>query len=178
MVLSITLSISDRTHWRVKMVKVFIRHSQNVVCEMAAMLSRPQCVKALFILKFVVCYATSNHRHHDWSYAIVNTLHFQGKRRDKMMTSSNGNVFRVTCHLCGEFTGGRWIPKTKASDGELWCFFFICVRISALVILSVKSWPSLFNVVTPMLSCRWGLMYFQNDLLFFSDRLSSGILLI
>ena len=40
-----------------------------------------------------------------------------------MMTSSNGNIFRVTGHLCGEFTGPRWIPPTKASDAELWCFF-------------------------------------------------------
>ena len=39
-----------------------------------------------------------------------------------MMTSSNGNIFRVTGHLCGEFTGPRWIPHTKASDAELWCF--------------------------------------------------------
>ena len=50
-----------------------------------------------------------------------------------MMTSSNGNIFRVTVHLCGEFTGPRWIPRTKASDAEiprtkasdaeLWFFF-------------------------------------------------------
>ena len=33
-----------------------------------------------------------------------------------MMTSSNGNIFRVTGPLCGEFTGPRWIPHTKASD--------------------------------------------------------------
>ena len=26
--------------------------------------------------------------------------------------SSNGNIFRVTDHLCGEFTGPRWIPHT------------------------------------------------------------------
>ena len=39
-----------------------------------------------------------------------------------MMTSSNGNSFRVTGHLCGEFTGPRWIPHTKASDAGLWCF--------------------------------------------------------
>ena len=39
-----------------------------------------------------------------------------------MMTSSNGNIFRVTGPLCGEFTGPRWIPLTKASDAELWCF--------------------------------------------------------
>ena len=39
-----------------------------------------------------------------------------------MMTSSNGNIFPVTGHLCGEFTGDRWIPRTKTSDAELWCF--------------------------------------------------------
>ena len=37
-------------------------------------------------------------------------------------TSSNGNIFRVTSPLCGEFTGHRLIPLTKASDTELWCF--------------------------------------------------------
>ena len=49
----------------------------------------------------------------------------EGKWMDRlvkcMMTSSNGNIFRVTGHLCGEFTGPRWIPHTKASDAELWC---------------------------------------------------------
>ena len=39
-----------------------------------------------------------------------------------MMTSANGNIFRVTGHLCGEFPSHRWIPHTKASDAELWCF--------------------------------------------------------
>ena len=38
-----------------------------------------------------------------------------------MMTSSNGNIFRVTGLFCGEFTGHRCIPNTKASDAELWC---------------------------------------------------------
>ena len=41
-----------------------------------------------------------------------------------IMTSSNGNIFRVTGHVCGEFTGLRWIPHTKASDAELWCFLW------------------------------------------------------
>ena len=35
-----------------------------------------------------------------------------------MMTSIDGNMFRVTGLLCGEFTGHRWIPLTKASDAE------------------------------------------------------------
>ena len=43
----------------------------------------------------------------------------QNPTYDNMMTSSNVNIFRVTGHLCGEFTGHRWIPRTKASDAEL-----------------------------------------------------------
>ena len=51
-----------------------------------------------------------------------------------MMTSSNGNIYRLTGPLCGEFTGYRWIPLTKATDVELWwCFFFICVWINCWI---------------------------------------------
>ena len=39
-----------------------------------------------------------------------------------MMTSSNGNIFHITGLLRREFTGQWWIPHTKASDAELWCF--------------------------------------------------------
>ena len=55
-----------------------------------------------------------------------------------MMTSSSGNIFRVTGHLCGEFTGLRWIPRTKASDVE-WSFdvfFDLCPNKR----LSKQSW--------------------------------------
>ena len=41
-----------------------------------------------------------------------------------MITTSSRNIFRVTGHLCGEFTGGRWIPRTKASDAALWCILW------------------------------------------------------
>ena len=41
-----------------------------------------------------------------------------------MMTSLNGNIFRITGPLWGEFTGPRWIPLTKDSDAELWCFLW------------------------------------------------------
>ena len=40
------------------------------------------------------------------------------------------NIFRVPGPVCGEFTGHWWIPRTKASDAELWCFFFICAWIN------------------------------------------------
>ena len=55
-----------------------------------------------------------------WNWGIIN----QGIELVTMMTSSNGNIFRVTGHLCGEFTGPRWIPRTKVSDAELWCFLW------------------------------------------------------
>ena len=45
-----------------------------------------------------------------------------------MMTSSNGDIFRVTGHLWGEFTGHRWIPRTKASDAELWCLLWFALN--------------------------------------------------
>ena len=47
------------------------------------------------------------------------------------MTSSNGNIFRVTDHLCGQFTGPRWIPHTQASDALM--FPLICVWINGWV---------------------------------------------
>ena len=53
-----------------------------------------------------------------------------------MMTSSNENIFRVTGHLCGEFTGPRWFPRTEASDAELWSFFDL--RLNKR--LSKRSW--------------------------------------
>ena len=37
-----------------------------------------------------------------------------------IMTSSNGNIFRVTGPFWGESTGHQWIPFTKAGDAELW----------------------------------------------------------
>ena len=47
-----------------------------------------------------------------------------------MVTSSNGNIFRVTGHLCGEFTGPRWIPRTKSSGAEILMFSLMCVWIN------------------------------------------------
>ena len=42
------------------------------------------------------------------------------------MMSSNGYIFHVTGPLCGEFSSHWGIPLTKASDTELFFFFFIC----------------------------------------------------
>ena len=42
-----------------------------------------------------------------------------------MMTSSNGNIFRVTGHLCGEFTGHRWIPTQRPVTRSFDVFFHL-----------------------------------------------------
>ena len=41
-----------------------------------------------------------------------------------MMKSPNGNNFRVTGHLYGEFIVHRWNPRTEASDAEHWWFLW------------------------------------------------------
>ena len=38
--------------------------------------------------------------------------------------------FRVTGHLCREFIGPRWIPRTKASERGALMFSLICVCIN------------------------------------------------
>ena len=40
-----------------------------------------------------------------------------------MMTSSNGNIFRVTGHLCGEFTGPGEFPAQKPVTRSFDVFF-------------------------------------------------------
>ena len=57
-----------------------------------------------------------------WSIQTYSVSLITKQNAQNMMTSSNGNIFRVTGPLWGEFTGDRWTPLTKASDAELWCF--------------------------------------------------------
>ena len=59
-----------------------------------------------------------------WLNDDVSQYRYMWGLRYIMMTSSNGNIFRVTGHFCGEFTGPRWIPHTKASVAELWSFLW------------------------------------------------------
>ena len=61
-----------------------------------------------------------------------------------MLTSPNGKIFRVIGHLCGEFTGHRWIPRTKASDAELWSFLWSAPNKR----LSKQSWGWWFETLS------------------------------
>ena len=58
-----------------------------------------------------------------WLWPLSNLV-YMDERINYMMTSSNENIILVTGPLCGEFTGDRSIPRTKASDAELWCFLW------------------------------------------------------
>ena len=75
------------------------------------------------------------------------------------MTSSNRNFFSVTVHLCGKFTGPRWIPCKKVSDAELWCFFFY-LRPNKW--LSKQSWGCWFE--TPSRPVWWHRNGYSNPL--------------
>ena len=65
------------------------------------------------------CWCTDNN-----FVSIVVICWSPGSKQISMITSSNGIIFRVTVPLCGEFIGHRWIPHTKASDVEHWCFLW------------------------------------------------------
>ena len=74
-----------------------------------------------------------------------------------MMTSSNGNIFRVTGHLCGEFTGPRWILRKKASDTKLWCFLWSASESTVeLTIVRLVIWDAITLIMT---SLWWTLVH-------------------
>ena len=80
------------------------------------------CQKLLTLWQWNTTQIISKHCY--FKHKCKKNLFFWFKRYSDMMTSSNGNVFRVTGHLCGEFTGDRWISLTKTGDAELWCFLW------------------------------------------------------
>ena len=45
-----------------------------------------------------------------------------------MMISSNGNIFRVTGHMCGEFTGPGEFPSHRAVTRSFNVFFDMCLN--------------------------------------------------
>ena len=50
-----------------------------------------------------------------------------------MLTSSNGNIFRVTGHLCGEYTGHRWFSPRKGQWRGALMFSLMCVWMNGWV---------------------------------------------
>ena len=58
-----------------------------------------------------------------WNTIAFLKIHkLNGKIRHGIMTSSNGNIFRVTGPLWGESTSPRWIPLNRQWRGALMCY--------------------------------------------------------
>ena len=73
-----------------------------------------------YVTSGTACCRNDNPRcHQRWQSRQIDDLLQSVRRGIAMMTSSNGNIFRVTGHLCREFAGHRCIPHTKVSDAEL-----------------------------------------------------------
>ena len=78
----------------------------------------------------------------DWNFTLLTKLIHAGPMQNKltldqiiglpMMTSSNGNISRVTGHLCGEFTVPMNSPHKGQWRGAL-MFSLICTRINGWV---------------------------------------------
>ena len=69
-----------------------------------------------------------------------------------MMTSSNGNILRLTGPLWWEFAGHRWIPLTKASDVELWCFLWSPVEQTVEQTIEIPViWDAITLIMTSLL---------------------------
>ena len=96
---------------------------ENVVSEMAAILSREGWVKQTVSVLLANCSTHISACYPLVLVAFAGLLFIKACMRH-MMTSSNGNFFRVTGPLWRESTGHRWIPLTKARDAECWCFFW------------------------------------------------------
>ena len=86
-----------------------------------------------------------------------------------MMASSNGNIFRVTGPMCGEFTGHRWIPLTHKGQwrGAL-VFSLICVWTNGWV---NNRDAVIWDVITLIMTLLWwqrvASEIWKSDMIFF-----------
>ena len=92
-----------------------------------------------------------------WFFKARNSFKFQIQLPETkiMMTSSNGNIFRITGHLCGEFTGHRSIPLTKANDTELWCFLWSAPGQAVEYTSDLNRHCTHYNVTVFTVSLQW-----------------------
>ena len=77
----------------------------------------------------------------------------RASQQHKMMTPSNGNIYRVTGPLWGESIGNRWIPLTKASDEEPW-YFLWSVPEQTLCAWTNVIWDAMAPIMVPLWSIQ------------------------
>ena len=127
----------------------------------------------------IVCYVYVMPIHSTWWYIFI-AISFLQKRCNMisnktlyMMTSPNGNIFRVTGHLCGEFTCLRWIPRTKASDGGALMFSLIynwCLKKVEKIIVRLVIWDATNYDVIVMYTPKHDFMFYCRTTFFAVTR--------
>ena len=90
-----------------------------------------------------VCYIPINHYLKPWWLHWYAYMSPGFSEMRYMMTSSNGNIFRVTGHFSGEFTGPRWIPAQRPVTQSVDVFFDL--RLNKR--LSKQSWGWWFETL-------------------------------
>ena len=85
-----------------------------------------------------------------------------------MITLSNGNIFCVTGHLCGEFTGHRWIPHHKGQWRGTLMFSLICAWVNYCVNIreagDLRCHRAHYNVTTVRISLNWAKLQDTNSM--------------
>ena len=59
---------------------------------------------------------------------------------------------RITGPLWGESTGHRWIPSTKASDAEFWCFLWSALGQTAEPTIDT---PVIWDAIAFIMTLLW-----------------------
>ena len=113
----------------VRSISISIAVCEIVVWTIAAILYMPQYINLTTSTPYFGSQLIENCWHHlvpsQWHlhnfYLPVTTLFIWP--RSYMMTSSNGNIFRVTDHLCGEFTVTGEFPAQRPVTQSFGVFF-------------------------------------------------------
>ena len=89
-------------------------------------------------------YSNSSHSGPFQNFMVDFNNDYIQRRWNSMMTSSNGHIFRVTGHFCGEFTVSRSIPRTQPGTRGFDVFFDL--RLNKR--LSKQSWGWWFEALS------------------------------
>ena len=81
------------------------------------------------------------------------------------MTSSSGNIFRVSGPLWGETTGHRWIPLTKASDAGFDVLFDLRLKKTTVkqTIETPVIWDAIALIMTSLLRLDHSMINLKYD---------------
>ena len=65
-----------------------------------------------------------------------------------LQVHEHGNVF---CSLWGEYICHRWIPRTEASNAELWCFVWSAAEVTVVQTMETQViWDAITLIMTSL----------------------------